>query len=86
MVLNVWIQRIKRKQLFKVNTEYCTFHMLLLQGHLRKIISPFVSCTKELGLLPGILQKGNLFCKAVQKSYICRLARDIKAVCPDHHC
>lgn len=59
------------KQIFKVNTEYCTFHMLLLQGHMREMLSPFASPSQELGFLPDILQKENVFCEAVQRSYVC---------------
>lgn len=58
------------KQMFKVNTEYCTFHVLLLQGHMRKMLSPFASRSQELGFLPDILQKENLSV-AVQRSYVC---------------
>lgn len=45
--------------------------MLLLQGHMRKMLSPLASPFQELGFLADILLKESLSCEAVQRSYVC---------------
>lgn len=67
-VLSMGIQKIKTN----FQGEYWISYILYASAsRSHEMLSPFASPSQELGFLPDVLQKENLSCEAVQRSYVC---------------